>query len=209
MKKRLIIDVDNTLIPWDKKYYSMLKNLLKKNNIKISWFRFYKMLKEIEKYDHTHNCWNMEELKDCISKVIKIEMDDNKVNLIFEWLENCVIGVASKELHSTLKYLSKKYELVILSNSFKKAQEKRLEKFGIRKYFKDVYCGDEVMKPNKEAYLNACGKYKPTECMMIGDSLEFDVIAPSKLGISPIYVNKKKHKEYVTIKDVTELKEIL
>ena len=65
------------------------------------------------------------------------------------------------------------------------------------------------MKPSKKAYMKACGKCNPNECMMIGDNLDFDVIAPSKLGISPIYVSKKKHKEYVTLKNVTELNEIL
>lgn len=209
MKKRLIFDVDDTLIPWETAYYSKLKKILNENNIKLTWLRFYKTLKTIEKYEKTHDCWNMKEFKKCISEVTKIEMDDKKISLFFEWLEDCVIGEASKELHDTLKYLSKKYEMVILSNSFKKSQEKRLGKYGIKKYFKEIYCGDEVMKPSKKAYMKACGKCNPNECMMIGDNLEFDVIAPSKLGISPIYVSKKKHKEYVTIKNVTELKEIL
>lgn len=209
MKKRLIFDVDDTLIPWDKKYYLNLKRLLNQNNIKLGWLRFYKTLKAIENYEHTHECWDMVEFKECITKVAKIDMDDTKVELFFKWLEDCVIGEASKDLHDTLKYLSKKYELVILSNSFKKSQVKRLEKYGIKKYFKEIFCGDEVMKPSHKAYLRACGKYKPIECIMIGDNLEFDVIEPSKLGIEPIYVNDKKHKNYLTIKDVCELKEIL
>ncbi len=209
MKKRLIFDVDDTLIPWEKAYYVKLKKILSDNNIKLSWYRFYKTLIAIEKYERSHDCWNMKEFKECISKTTKIEMDDKKIELFFNWLENCIVGTASEELHNTLKYLSKKYDMVILSNAFKRTQEKRLEKFGIRKYFKEIYCGDEVMKPSKEAYIRACGKFKPTDCIMIGDNLEFDVIEPSKLGIRPIYVNKKKHKEYLTIKDICELKNLL
>lgn len=209
MKKRLIFDVDDTLIPWKKKYYLDLKKFLKINDIKLSWIKLYKVLITIDNYEKTHDCWNMEEFKECISDVTKIEMDNKKVSIFFEWLENCVDDVASEKLSDTLKYLSKKYELVVLSNSFKKAQEERLEKFGIKKYFKDIYCGDEVMKPNKKAYLRACGEFKPTDCIIIGDNLNFDVIEASKLGISPIYVNKKKHKDYLTIKSVCELKDIL
>lgn len=209
MKKRLIFDVDDTLIPWKKSYYVNLKKMLKKNGIKLSWLKFYKTLMSIEEYEKTHDCWNMEEFKDCISKVANIEMDDGKVELFLSWLKNCLDGFASQELIDTLKYLSKKYELVVLSNSFKVVQDERMKKFGIRKFFKKLYCGDEFMKPNKKSYLTACGELKPTDCIIIGDNLNFDVIEPSKLGIFPIYVNKKKHKEYVTIKSVTELKDIL
>lgn len=209
MKKRLIFDVDDTLIPWKKSYYISLKKLLKKNGIKLSWLKFYKTLMSIEEYEKTHDCWNMEEFKACISKVANIEMNDEKVELFLSWLKNCLDGVASQELIDTLKYLSKKYELVILSNSFKVVQDERMKKFGIRKFFKELYCGDEFMKPSKKAYLKACGEFKPTDCIIIGDNLNFDVIEPSKLGISPIYVNKKKHKDYITIKSVCELKDIL
>ena len=151
----------------------------------------------------------MEEFTEYISKVSKIQMDDDKINIFLKWLENCIIGTASKSLHDTLKYLAKKYELVILSNSIKTVQVIRLEKYGIKHYFKEIYCGDEIMIPNKKAYINACGKHKTNECMMIGDNFNFDVVEPSKLGIKSIYVNKKKHKKYLTISDVTELKEIL
>lgn len=209
MKKRLIFDVDDTLIPWKKTYYVNLKKVLKKNGIKLSWLRFYKTLMAIEEYEKTHDCWNMEEFKDCISKVANIEMDGGKVELFLSWLKSCLDGFASQELIDTLKYLSKKYELVVLSNSFKVVQDERMKKFGIRKFFKELYCGDEFMKPSKKSYLTACGELKPTDCIIIGDNLNFDVIEPSKLGISPIYVNKKKHKDYITIKSVCELKDIL
>ena len=209
MKNRLIFDVDDTLIPWKKSYYINLKKLLKKNGIKLSWLRFYKTLKSIEEYEKTHDCWNMKEFKVCISKISNIEMDDEKVELFLSWLKNCLDDVASKELIETLKYLSKKYELVVLSNSFKVVQDERMKKFGIRKFFKELYCGDEFMKPSKKAYLKACGRFNPSDCIIIGDNLNFDVIEPSKLGISPIYVNKKKYKDYITIKSVCELKDIL
>lgn len=209
MKKRLIFDVDDTLIPWEKEYYKILKKTLKQNNIKLGIFRFIKTLKAIELYENTHERWNVEEVKETLAKVTKIDIDDEKVLFFSEWLKNCVINKASKELHDVLKYLQKKYELVILSNSIKEIQEERLKRFGIHKYFTKIYCGDEVMKPNPKSYKKAMGKNKPSECVIIGDNLNFDVITPSELGIMPIYVNKKKHQKYLTIKDVCELKEIL
>lgn len=207
--KRIIFDVDDTLIPWLKEYYYDLKDILEENDIHLSKVRFLIVLNAINKYEKTHNKWDNEEFKKYISKKSKVEITEKRFKLILKWLENCVYDKASQELINVLKYLSSKYELVILSNSFKIVQQKRLEKFGVLKYFKEVYGGDDIMKPNKQAYINACGKYKPSECMMVGDNLKFDVIAPTKLGINSIYVNENKHKEYCTIKDVIELKELL
>lgn len=209
MIKRIIFDVDDTLIPWKKEYFVELKKVLEKNNIKLSKFRFLVVLKAINRYEKTHKCWNIDEFKKDMSKKSKVEITDERYKLIINWLENCVYGEASQELKDTLKYLSKKYELVILSNSFKSVQEKRLEKYKVAKYFKELYCGDVAMKPNPKVYMDACGKYQPSECIMVGDNLDFDVKVPSKLGIKSIYVNEKKHKKFTTVKSVVELKEML
>ena len=45
----------------------------------------------------------------------------------------------NNEVKNTLKYLSNKYELVVLTNWFTDCQQKRLEKAGILKYFKKVF----------------------------------------------------------------------
>lgn len=55
--------------------------------------------------------------------------------------------------------------------------------------------GDLNLKPNKESYLNACGNYHVNECIMIGDTIEKDVIGPNKFGIDSIYYNPE-NKEY-------------
>ena len=52
--------------------------------------------------------------------------------------------------------------------------------------------GDLNLKPNKESYLNACGNYHVNECIMIGDTIEKDVIGPNKFGIDSIYYNPEK-----------------
>lgn len=209
MKKRIIFDVDDTLIPWEMTYYKELRKILKENGIKLSFYRFYKVLKGIDKYEKTHDSWNKEEFCKYLSEISKVEINDEYFLLILKWLEDCVYTVASDEIKKTLKNLQKNYDLVVLSNSFKIVQVKRLEKFGILKYFKEIYGGDEIMKPNKKAYLLACGNCNPKDCFMVGDNLEYDCIAPQKLGITPIYVSKKKHKNIITIKNVEELINIL
>lgn len=207
--KRIIFDVDDTLIPWTNKYFKGFRKHIKENGIELGIIKYYKLLMSIEKYEYTHTCWKKDELVSYMEQVAGIKFPDNSYELVVDWLNGCVIGTASDELIDTLKYLSKKYELVVLSNSFESVQINRMKKFGIFKYFKKVYGGDDCMKPASDAYLKALGKYRPNECMIVGDNLEFDVIEPSKLGIRPIYVSKKKNKEFITVKNVTELKDIL
>ena len=78
-----------------------------------------------------------------------------------KYLCNCY-SEEDKSIIPTLEYLSKKYELVILSNWFSYSQIERLKKIGMDKYFKEMYFTDEVKnKPNKEAFIKACGPYKP------------------------------------------------
>jgi hypothetical protein len=37
--------------------------------------------------------------------------------------------------------------------------------------------------------MNACGQYSPSECLMIGDTIDKDVLGPNKYGIDSIYYN--------------------
>lgn len=113
-----------------------------------------------------------------------------------------------------IKYLSKKYELVVLSNYFKEIQIGRLKTAKIYDYFTNVYGGDDVkLKPNKESYLRAIYPNKIEECIMIGDSLKYDIEGALKIGLKAIlydYNNKlPDNEEYIKINKLEELKNIL
>ena len=109
-----------------------------------------------------------------------------------------------------IKYLSSKYDLVILSNWFTETQKLRLKGVGILDCFTLVSGGDErVLKPNPKAFNIVIEGYKKEECLMVGDSLRHDIIPATELGIPCIWVTDEKNKEYKTIKDVYQLKKIL
>ena len=113
----------------------------------------------------------------------------------------------------TLEYLSKKYELVIFTNYYYEVQKKRLEIMGIDKYFKVIYAGDKIpCKPRKESYNISRGNYGFNECLVIGDSLSKDYLAPIELGMEAILYdkhNKYKNENYRKINDFKELMSIL
>lgn len=91
--------------------------------------------------------------------------------------------------YDTLEYLkSKDKKIVALSNWFSSMNATRLKNALLDGYFDQVFCSDLVdMKPNPSSYITACGDTSFNDTVMIGDSLELDVMAPLKLGINAIY----------------------
>ena len=118
-----------------------------------------------------------------------ISLSDNFLEVFFNKLQY-VIPEKNEKLINTIDTLSKKYELVLLTNYFGISQLSRLNNMGIGKYFKETY-GEDLIKPNKGSYLKACGNNKPEECVMIGDNLYLDVECAKKEGLKAIFVNTK------------------
>ena len=132
------------------------------------------------------------------------------VDVWMKYLSDCY-DEDDKEALDTLKYLSNKYELVILSNWFSYSQIKRLEALDMTKYFKDMIFTDTVKnKPNKEAFIKAIGTNKPNECIMIGDNLEIDIMGAINAGLNAILYDPNNKIDYKNkIKDLKELEELL
>jgi putative hydrolase of the HAD superfamily len=113
-----------------------------------------------------------------------------------------------------LEYLTgKKYELHLITNGFEKTQHSKLKYSGLDKFFKEVITseGSNSLKPNKEIFDFAFEKTGATarESIMLGDSLEVDIIGAMNAGIDQVFIN---HHHIVTeIKPtytVTSLKEL-
>ena len=105
-------------------------------------------------------------------------------------------------------YLSKKYELVVLTNWFTKPQSERLKNADILNYFKEVIGGELFMKPSRTAFLNACGEYLPSECIMIGDDYNKDIIGASNTGLNVIYFNYKNKDNVNNFQEINKLSEL-
>ena len=68
------------------------------------------------------------------------------------------------------------------------------------------------MKPNKNAFINACGNINPSECMMIGDSYEKDILPAYEAGLQVIFFNrvrKDNPNNFKEIKSLSQLKNML
>lgn len=205
--KRLIFDLDNTLIMWSDEYYSTLDETL--NYFSINYDEKVKnnLIKAVDDYESIYDIFKYEYMNDLMSEYTNIKLPNNFVIKWTEYLEKAVPLKQDIELIDTLEYLSNKYELVVLTNWFTKQQSKRLENYGILKYFKEIIGTDLVKnKPNKEAFVKASGN-NLNECVMIGDSLIKDVKGALNVGMKAIYVGNDSN--FVNISKISDLKEIL
>lgn len=93
-----------------------------------------------------------------------------------------------------LKYLSGKYMLFAASNGPHAEQVSRLTNAGLICYFKDVFTSERIgfQKPRKEFFmgcLERAGGLLPHEAVIIGDSLNADIIGGKACGLVTCFFN--------------------
>ncbi|MDP4265262.1 MAG: YjjG family noncanonical pyrimidine nucleotidase [Bacteroidota bacterium] len=88
---------------------------------------------------------------------------------------------------------SKNYSLHLITNGFEKTQHSKLKYSGLDIYFKEVVTseGSNSLKPQKEIFEFAFQKAgaKPEESIMIGDTIEVDILGAVNAGIDQVHVN--------------------
>ena len=116
-----------------------------------------------------------------------------------------------------LQYLiDKGYILHLITNGFEKTQHNKLMYSGLKSFFQEVITseGSGSLKPNKgifEFALQKCGAVA-SESIMIGDSIEVDIVGAMNAGIDQVYVNHldiaPKIKPTYTVSSLKELEDI-
>ena len=213
MIKRVIFDIDNTLIPWKKEYNDEIRKTLEDLKIMYTDKDLKQISQAFDEYESEYYTFDRKLMLDFINKYTKKQYPEEFIyNILARW-STCVPDKIEKEIKETLKYLKSKYELVILTDWYAEQQIKRLEKLDILKYFQKVYSAEKTKrKPFKEAFIQAIGEHKPEECIMIGDDLERDIRGALDAGLQAIWYcpnNKELNTDYQTILKIEELKDIL
>jgi len=119
--------------------------------------------------------------------------------------------------HETLSYLQSKYTLHIITNGFEEAQYIKLNSAGLEKYFVEIIISEHTgyKKPEKEIFIHSMQKAGSieSECLMVGDGLEVDVLGAMEAGWDAVYFNPLKlpHAEKPTyeIESLDELRNFL
>ena len=212
MVKRIIFDIDNTLIPWIDEYWNTLDETFKKLNLPFNQEIKNKIIKAVDDYEDIYNIYHEKLMLDLFNKYTALDLPCEFMDIWLKELELCIPG-DNKELKDILEYLSSKYEIVALTNWFTIEAKNRLKNLNIDLYFKEIIGTDQVLiNPNPEASKKAIGNNKPNECVMIGDSMEKDIIGASEAGLNTILFddkNKYSDYKYQKVTNLLELKKYL
>lgn len=208
MIKRIIFDLDNTLINVPNNLDSEFMKIINKFNLNITSKELYSAVGTYET-SGKNIYYDKDKVINTVNSVLNINIDsvffDEFLSMYSKLVDELEDGVVD-----TLKYLKNKYELVVLTNWFTESQSNRLKEAGILEYFDNVYGTDIVpMKPLKESFLAVMGDLKPDECVMVGDNLNVDIKIPYEMGMNVYHLNKKGTTKYPTIRRIKDLKERL
>lgn len=115
-----------------------------------------------------------------------------------------------------LDYLRPNYQLHIITNGFQEIQGKKLRNSGIHGYFGHVVDAEMagVKKPDPNIFKMALSlaKASPESSLMIGDSLEADILGAKAVGLHVLHFNahgEPPHDHCSMISDLQEIKSIL
>jgi putative hydrolase of the HAD superfamily len=127
----------------------------------------------------------------------------NKFKLEVEWRE--ILNKAKFKVKAypdvlpALKKLSKKYKLIINSNSPREFLNIELNETGISKFFTCIFSSTSdfnQVRKSEDYYMKICFilNVKPENMLHIGDNWKFDFEAPSKIGINALFLDRSKTK---------------
>lgn len=216
MIKRVIFDIDNTLIPWKEEYYDEINKVLDSLNIEHMKDDYNKIKEAFSEYENEYYTFDRKLMLDYINKYTKKQYPKEFIYGCTNRWADSVPQKLDESVINMLKYLKDKYQMVILTDWYADQQIEKLEKLNILQYFSKIYSAEKVKrKPFKEAFLQAIEDNKPEECIMIGDDFERDIKGALNAGLHAIYYNPKnnvikdENSKYYTISRLDEIMNIL
>ncbi len=124
------------------------------------------------------------------------EIMDELVGL---WNTNWMLAAPYPETLDVLNNLREKYTLVLVSNTDCFSIGKVLEKFGLKELFHRLFFSYELQMIKTErnflkTIVDELG-VDVEDCVMVGDSLQSDILTAQKLGMKAILVDRKNSRD--------------
>lgn len=219
--KDVFFDLDHTLWDFDKNSKITFETIFTRNHPSISIDEF------IEHYIPINQaCWKLYQFDKITHQQLRYDRLKLSFDAIGYEISDDAIDVVSQDYidlltennhlfegtFEILEYLNKKYKLHVITNGFAHVQVKKMNNAKLSSYFATVTNSEMagVKKPNPIIYefaLNLAQAKKETS-IMIGDSIEADVLGAMDAGIDAIYFNESKQAVANNIKQVNHLLEL-
>ena len=211
MKKAVLFDFWGTLV--QQGAYSPLKQTYRFLRMQMPFGEFvekFERVAMIKPYDD-----QMQMFRDASDALGANAPDWVLEKLVGVWNKNKILAQLYPETMETLEMLKKKgIKIAIVSNTPKLSVDGVLEKFGLDKMFDVVCFSYEVgfLKTDHELFDAALEKLGVTkeEAVMVGDSMETDIVGAENAGVLPVLIDRKETREYERkIKSLLDVEQFL
>ncbi|AXG67913.1 putative HAD-hydrolase YfnB [Kordia sp. SMS9] len=221
----IFFDLDHTLWDFEKNSALTFKKILAENKVEVDHDRFLAVYVPVNL-----EYWRLFR-EEKISKkelryqrlaktfqAINFEVSDELINTLSEQYIQYLSSFNHlfEYAEELLKNLQEKYNLHIITNGFREVQHKKIKASGILSYFEHIVDSESVhvKKPNPKIFEHALdlANVAPENAMMIGDSLEADVLGALKVHMNVIHVDfdkKYTHLLCPLVHDLTEIEKYL
>ena len=213
MVKRIIFDLDKTLIPWDDKWDIAVKETLDEFGIEYDFKTLDDYQEAIVRYELEEKRYSIDRLVSFFKEHLDIQLSNEFFN---RWIDKLSVLVPEKDekLISMLSRLSKKYSLVVATNWLKRQQVSKLKLCGLLDYFDEVITGEDFdIKPNTAMFDYYKEGYDDSEVVMVGDKYISDIKGANDAGLHGYLITTDpkytSNDNYTVIKNIYELEEYL
>ena len=195
--KKIIFDVNNTLIPFEG-YQTSIIATFNEINKSYSIRDLQVIINSINDYTKYFSIYDIQLFKYFIEERLHKKLPNNFLDIWFEQIIKYIPKENNIDLIKILRKLSKRYELSAFTDFFTEVQTKLLESYEILCYFNEVIGTDIYkVKPYHDGFISICGNYKPEECIYIGDNLEKDIKPAENIGMNTLlYDPNNNYKRY-------------
>lgn len=214
MIKAILLDVDDTLLDFNKNATKALKNTFLDSgiNYKEGYFDVFLKInnglwKKIESGEITREEHKRTRFK-LILDALGLSADSSKMENTFR-AQLFFFAEKVDGAQEMLDYLKGKYRLFVASNAMHEQQIARLKRSRIIGYFEDIFNSEKIgfAKPT-EKFFDYCfskmGNVKKEEVAIVGDSLTADIAGGKAYGLRTVWFNKYK-KQVENIQDIVDV----
>lgn len=221
MYKILLLDLDDTILDFQKSEKVAISLLMEKYNVNPTEELIHQYHLINKKYWELFEQGKIEKSNLLVQRFDEFfstlgykNIDSEQVNKdYFEILSSVPFEIDGA--YEFLEEVSKKYEIYIITNGAVQVQSKRLSKVNVTKFFKKIYMSEAIgyQKPDVryfEYVLKDLNLENKKDAVIIGDSISSDIQGGINIGIDTIWYNPNKKTSHVkSTYEVKNYQEIL
>lgn len=224
--KHVFFDLDHTLWDFEKNSDLTFQKVFDKQNIKVDLndflevykplnFKYWRLYREEKVTKSELRYGRLKNTFDAINYSISDDLIDVIAIEYIEFLPH--FNHLFEGTFEILEYLKDKYQLHIITNGFEEIQAKKMDSSKISHYFDAIITSESVgvKKPNPKVFEYALKVANATKenSIMIGDSIEADILGALNIGMQAIHCNFDnqvvQNTSFMSINSLLEIKQYL